>query len=156
MLRFVAVPSTCSLPESELFNLSQYSNILAPRSQSTYIYRVPQCMSPRRLWDSPTPSLPSDCAPSPGTKGRGTLACGWGVGESQFRRLEKKLSTLLSLWPRFSKFYITLHLSIVLQFWEEEKNLILSKLSANFPQISTNFQQKRRLANVLIFSRFPE
>jgi hypothetical protein len=27
----------------------------------------------------------------------GTLACGWGVGESQFQRLEKKLSTLPTL-----------------------------------------------------------
>ncbi len=40
-------------------------------------------MSPRRNWDSPTPSLASECAPPAGTKGwdwRGTLACGWGVG----------------------------------------------------------------------------
>jgi hypothetical protein len=28
-------------------------------------------MSPRRNWDSPTPSLASDCAPHPGTKGGG-------------------------------------------------------------------------------------
>ncbi len=45
-------------------------------SQSTYIYRVPLCMSPRRNWDSPIPSLASECAPPPGTKGGGgTLAC---------------------------------------------------------------------------------
>ncbi len=38
-------------------------------------------MSPRRNWDSPTPSLASECAPPPGTKGGGgTLACGGGVG----------------------------------------------------------------------------
>jgi hypothetical protein len=61
--------------------------------------RVPQCMSPRWNWDSPTPSLASECAPPPGTKGwGGTLACGWGVGESQFQRLDKKLSTLPTLW----------------------------------------------------------
>jgi hypothetical protein len=36
-----------------------------------HIYRVQQCMSPRRNWDSPTPSLASECAPSPGTKGGG-------------------------------------------------------------------------------------
>ncbi len=39
-------------------------------------------MSPRRNWDSPTPSLASDCAPSPGTKGGGHTRLqvrGWGV-----------------------------------------------------------------------------
>ncbi len=39
--------------------------------QSAYINRVPQCMSLRRNWDSPNPSLASECAPSPGTR-RGT------------------------------------------------------------------------------------
>ncbi len=29
------------------------------RSQSTCLYRVPQCMSPRRNWDSPIPSPPT-------------------------------------------------------------------------------------------------
>ncbi len=44
--------------------------------QSTYIHREPQCVSPRRNWDSPTLSPASGCAP-PGTKeGWGTLACG--------------------------------------------------------------------------------
>ncbi len=55
-------------------------------------------MSPRRNWDSPNPSLASECAL--------TLTKGWGahsparegLGESQFRRLEKKLSTLSTLW----------------------------------------------------------
>ena len=47
-------------------------------------------MSPRRNWDSPTPSLASECAPPPRTAGGG----GEGLGESYFRRLEKKLSTL--------------------------------------------------------------
>ncbi len=36
-------------------------------------------MSPRRNWDSPNPSLASECAPPPRT-GWGTLACGFGVG----------------------------------------------------------------------------
>ncbi len=45
----------------------------------------------------PPPSLASECAPPPPSKGGGTLACGRGVGESQFRRLEKKLSTLPTL-----------------------------------------------------------
>jgi hypothetical protein len=54
-------------------------------------------MSPRRSWDSPNPSLASECAPPPRTGG-GTLAAGEGLGESQFWRLEKKLSTLHTLW----------------------------------------------------------
>ncbi len=53
-----------------------------PHPQSTYIYRVPQCMASRQNWDSPTPSLASECAPPPEPKeGGGTLACGFGVGE---------------------------------------------------------------------------
>ncbi len=39
-------------------------------------YRVPQCLSPRRNWASPTPALASEYAPLPETKGGGgTLAC---------------------------------------------------------------------------------
>ncbi len=66
-------------------------------TKCTYIYRVPQCMSPRRNWDSPTPSLASECAPSPGTKGGGGahFPAGEGFGESQFRRLEKSLAFCL-------------------------------------------------------------
>jgi hypothetical protein len=38
-------------------------------------------MFSRRNWDSPNPSLASECAPPPRTGGEGgTLACGWGVG----------------------------------------------------------------------------
>jgi hypothetical protein len=53
-------------------------------------------MSPRRSWDSPTPSLASECAPPPGTKGGGgILACGcmrgWGV---PIPTTGEKLSTL--------------------------------------------------------------
>jgi hypothetical protein len=56
-------------------------------------------MSPRRNWNSPTPSLVSECAP-PRTKGWGgghTRLRLRGVGEYQFRRLDKKLSTLPTL-----------------------------------------------------------
>ncbi len=59
-----------------------------------------QRMSTRWNWDSPTPSLASECAPPPGTKvgrGGGHSPAGEGLGESQFRRLEKKLSTLPTL-----------------------------------------------------------
>ncbi len=74
--------------------------------QSTFInIRVPQCLSARPNWDSPTLSSTSVCVPPPGTKGGGgdTLACLWGVGaggKSQFRRLEKKPSTLSTLWSK--------------------------------------------------------
>jgi hypothetical protein len=52
-------------------------------------------MSPRRNWDSRTPSLASECAPPPGTKGGGHSRLR--VRDSQFRRLEEKLSTLPTL-----------------------------------------------------------
>ncbi len=65
----------------------------------TYIYRVPQCMSPRRNCNSPTPSLASHCAPLPGTGGwgGGILACGWGVGGVPIPKTGEKLSTLPTL-----------------------------------------------------------
>jgi hypothetical protein len=56
-----------------------------PHTQSTYIYRVPQCMSTRWNWDSPTPSLASECALPPRTKGWGghsPAAKGWGSPNS--------------------------------------------------------------------------
>jgi hypothetical protein len=54
-------------------------------------------MSPRRNWDSPNPSFASECAPEP--KGGGAHSpADEGLGESQFQRLEKKLSTLPTLW----------------------------------------------------------
>jgi hypothetical protein len=62
-------------------------------SQSTHIYRVPQCMSLRRNWDSPTPSFASECTPSPrNQRGGGSGAhssAGEGLGESLFQRLKK-------------------------------------------------------------------
>jgi hypothetical protein len=72
-------------------------------SQSIYIYRAPQCMSPRWNWDSPTPLAagecappPSECALPPGPKGGGAHSpAAKGVGESQFQRLEKPLALCL-------------------------------------------------------------
>jgi hypothetical protein len=55
-------------------------------------------MSPRRNWDSPNPSLASECALPPKPGGEAQSPAGEGLGESQFRRLEKKLSTLRTLW----------------------------------------------------------
>jgi hypothetical protein len=71
--------------------------------QSTYIYRAPQCMSPRWNWDSPTPLAASECALPPGPKGGGEHSpAAKGVGESQFQRLEKRLALCLLCgfaWP---------------------------------------------------------
>jgi hypothetical protein len=54
-----------------------------PTKYKHILYRVSQCMSPRRNWDSPTPSLASECAPPPGTKGRGAHSpAGWGSPNS--------------------------------------------------------------------------
>ncbi len=59
-------------------------------------------MSPRRNWDSPTPSPASVCASSPKPGGGGGAGgthspAGEGVGEPQFRGLEKKLTALPTL-----------------------------------------------------------
>ncbi len=56
-------------------------------------------MSSRRSWDSPTPLSRQRVCPSPRTKGGGGAhsPAGEGVGEFQFRRLKKKLSTLPTL-----------------------------------------------------------
>ncbi len=40
----------------------------------------PKCMSPRRNWDSPNPSLASEFALPPDRGEGATLTCGWGVG----------------------------------------------------------------------------
>ncbi len=54
-------------------------------------------MSPRWNWDSPTPLAASECALHPGSKGGGGAhsPAAKGVGESQFRRLEKRLALCL-------------------------------------------------------------
>ncbi len=68
-------------------------------------------MSPRRNWESPNPSSASECAlpsppPPPGPKdGGGTHSPAVkGVGESHFRRLEKKLNTLPTLGSTYYNF----------------------------------------------------
>ncbi len=58
-------------------------------------------MSPCRNWDSPNPSLASKCATPTRAWWGDTPAhshVGEGLGESQFQRLEKKLSTLPTLY----------------------------------------------------------
>jgi hypothetical protein len=81
-------------------------------AQSTYIYRAPQCLSPRRNWDSPTPLAASECALPPGPKGGGAHSpAAKGVGESQFQRLEKRLALCLlcDVWPRIPFRHKTKH-----------------------------------------------
>ncbi len=49
-----------------------------------------------RNWDSPNPSLASECAPQPSTGGGGAQSpASEGLGKSQFRRLEKSLALCL-------------------------------------------------------------
>ncbi len=62
-------------------------------------------MSPRRHWDSPTPSLSLASVPlPPGPRGEAHSPAGEGLGESQFRRLQKKLSTLPTLCSSSTSF----------------------------------------------------
>ncbi len=67
--------------------------------QQVLICRLSQCMTPpRNCMGLPHPLSRQRVCPSPRNQRGVTLACGWGVGESQFQRLEKKLSTLATLW----------------------------------------------------------
>jgi hypothetical protein len=67
-------------------------------TQSTYIARVPQCLSPRWNWDTPTPSPASDrVPPSPRTKGGTHSPAGEGVGGSLFARHEKAQRSVYSV-----------------------------------------------------------
>ncbi len=61
-------------------------------AQSTYIPRVPQCLSPRWNWDHLTSSPASECVMCipPSNQREDRLTCGWGVGESQIRTTGEK------------------------------------------------------------------
>ncbi len=78
--------------------------------QNTYIPRVPQCLSPCWNWDPPLPPA-SECVPTPELKGGGghtrLRVKGW--GSPNFGRLEKKPSTLSTLWA--------IHLNFNIQHW---------------------------------------
>ncbi len=89
---------------TELRRMSIEQGLGRTKSQSTYIFRVPQCVFPRRNWDSPTPCLASELFPSPRTKGGGgTLARGQGIGGVPIPTTEEKLSTLPTLGTKSSK-----------------------------------------------------
>jgi hypothetical protein len=68
--------------------------------QITYIlYLEFLCVCPLVRIGTPTPSPPSECVPSNGTKrGETPSPADEGVGESQFGRLEKKPITLSTVW----------------------------------------------------------
>jgi hypothetical protein len=67
------------------------------RAQSTYVPRVPQCLSPIVRIGTPPPPLPQANVSSPGIKGGTHSPAGEGVGGSQNGRLEKKPSTRSTL-----------------------------------------------------------
>jgi hypothetical protein len=89
------MPMSTLSPQSGIMNLATVQlAILIP--QSNYIYRAPQCMSPRWNWDSPTPLAASECAPPPHQRVGGPprrLRKGW--GGAQVQRLEKRLALCL-------------------------------------------------------------
>jgi hypothetical protein len=90
---FVKFMKSCFFP-SKSFSLMQVNGISLTgmyhqevvstlkkvSSQSTYIPRVPQCLSPRPNWDHPTSSPASKCVPHPDQRGEANSPAGEGVG----------------------------------------------------------------------------
>jgi hypothetical protein len=82
--------------------------------------------------DSPNPSLASECAPPPRTGGRGAHSpAGEGLGESQFRQLEKKLSTLPALWFRLYRPTYS-HMEGGELNWREGRRAIVHKAGSKY------------------------
>ncbi len=85
--------------EKEIFIRSLWRYLFIVYNTKNMYIKSTTVYVPRRNWDSPNPSLASECAPPPRTGGRGAHSpAGAGLGASQFRRLEKMLSTLPTLW----------------------------------------------------------
>ncbi len=83
--------------------LMQYLPSPYSRSQSTYIYRAPQCMSPRWNWDSP-PLQPQASVPSPPDQrvgGHTRLRLkGWGSPNSNnWRNAQHSAYSVLQILP---------------------------------------------------------
>jgi hypothetical protein len=87
-LIFIKLVTSLCNGKSRLVAATKYVYI-----QSTTVY-VPSS----ELGLSHPPLSPVSVPLPPKQRGEGALASGRGVGESQFRRLEKRLSTLPSLW----------------------------------------------------------
>ncbi len=106
MWRLAVVLVTWSPAAAGMKNAAEWSflsNEYPVHSQSTYISSTTVYIPyvPLSELGLPHPFPAIECAPGPSPRnqrGGGTLACGWGVGESQFRRLVKKLITLPTLW----------------------------------------------------------
>jgi hypothetical protein len=92
---FLGVVNLVRIRYRHIYKKNSISCVRVNNPQSTYINRAPQCMSLRRNWDSPMhPPLSPASVPLPPEPGGAHSPAGEGLGESQFRRLEKKLSTL--------------------------------------------------------------
>ncbi len=80
--------------------LSRFAAATFPQPQSTYKYRAPQYMSPRRNWNSPTPLAASECALPPGQRVGGHTRLrlkGWGSPNSNDWRKSLALCLLCAL-----------------------------------------------------------
>jgi len=74
--------------------------LTAYTSQSTYIYRAPQCMSPCRNWDSPTPLAAGECSLPPDQRVGGHTSLrlkGWGSPNSDDWRKSLALCLLCAI-----------------------------------------------------------
>ncbi len=96
-----------------LFILHYLFKSKGPWTQSTYIYRAPQCMSPRWNWDSPTPLSASECALPLGPKGGGAhlALCLLCALESDLKTLAIvwKFEILLFEWYQCKSFFLWLY-----------------------------------------------
>ncbi len=93
---------------NSLICISLYSNLLRRRVWSqVHMYTVyleyhSVCMSPRPNWDRPLSRKLMCTRPHPGTKGVGTLACGWGsVGDPNPNDWRKSLAVCLLCGPYY-------------------------------------------------------
>jgi hypothetical protein len=97
-----------------------------------YIYRVPQCMSPRRNWDSLNPSLPSECAPPPQNRGGGHIRLrvrGCGSPKSLHSAYSVVSTTCMS--KKLSIFAISLVAILAWQvFWPRAVFVTVSNISS--------------------------
>ncbi len=75
------------------------------------IYRVPGFLYSHLIWVLPTPHPQVIVAPPLWVQGGDTLACGGGGGRTQFRQLDRKPSTLYTMWTDTLVLYVYYNLS---------------------------------------------